>query len=401
MAETQTATLPESAETSRKRIIVVTGKVGICKAVIDDIAARADTNTTIVCVSKHKPTEEELAALPKTNFEHIKADLANGETEEAVNKIASICEKIHAQVEVIINGAGELELDQEIEDAQLEERNMYGLSMSAERLTRGIHKKKVLKNGARIGYISSLSAHTDPKDPDAPPEGVMNKYCEAKRAGLKALRKLQEELRAENPPFDINITEIEPGAFNTGMLGDYYGRVGIPLEWFAVRPQEPGSPGNIAELIAAWATGEIETDYISAPLISWLFITQLPRISKKLQKFLLGVFIQLNGKSIAEFMWKENKKADCEETNLTPEDIEKIERWWDQNMAFHKTEQSYGPDFPYDRLQYKNLAPAWTGNGINAACNILDWMKFMKIGLKSRELWTKFRSSKKDNSPEQ
>ncbi|MFA5855584.1 MAG: SDR family oxidoreductase [Candidatus Gracilibacteria bacterium] len=401
MAEAQAPALttPE-ASTEQRRVIVVTGKVGICRAVMDDIAARAGKETTIVCVSKHKPTEEEKAALPQ-NFEHIVADLTNGGIEHATNEIARICARTQAQVETVLYGAGELELDTEIGDAPLEDRDMHKLSMSAAELTRALHGRNILKNGARIGYISSLSAHKDPKDPGAPLEGVMRKYCEAKRAGLKALKDLKDELESANPPLRINITEIEPGAFNTGMLGQYYGETGIPLEWFAVRPQEPDSQGNIAELIAAWATGEIETDYISAPLISWLFITQLPRISKKLQKFLLGVFIQLNGKSIAEFMWKEKKQAEGEGTNLTAEKVEKMARWWNSNMDFHKKQKSYGPDFPYDRLCYGNLAPTWAGNAINAVCKSLDWIELMKFGLKLRGLWLKFRSLKTTSSPEQ
>jgi NAD(P)-dependent dehydrogenase (short-subunit alcohol dehydrogenase family) len=194
---------------------------------------------------------------------------------------------------------------------------------------------QMLAPNARFSYVSSLAA----QGMDVP---GLEAYAASKDDALAGLEQIwTPEL----------ITKVYPGVFDTDMVRQFIGSGRTPFEFFAA-PMAQARPNHpLSKSVAKLALGQSQASGISFPRLSRWYVKLA---NHKRQRTLLPWLVKLFGRSVLETIGQGKEEHDA-------------------RVEWHGNAETYGPEFPYERMMYERLAPAAIGNCVAAAVRAMPF----------------------------
>lgn len=305
---------------AEKHVVITGDGEGIGNAVAEALCRRgANGGLKVVGVSR-RPAEEVAHGLPSRfpdTYQHISADLM---AEDLAPLIEEILRATQGRIFSLVHVAGAGEIGNDLYENSHECRRMRRMNSEAPvELTSGL--QEALDPTGSVVYTSSLAAH-----PNVGTQfPTLKAYIASKKMAAANLKDLVRE----------RLKIVYPGAYDTAMMTGSIRDIRAPLEWFAACPSNPYARFGIADCVAKRAVTPSHKgpSEISRPLVAGAFVT---RTSGETQKKLLPDMIRLSAPSVIE------------RYGLDPDS-------YNEMVNFHKANENYDPDFPYDSLKFENL----------------------------------------------
>ena len=233
-----------SAPPSEKRVWVITGaSSGFGRAMTEAAVAAGHE---VVGLARRVEALEELISANPGRVEGLSVDVTDS------SRIASVVQEIiarHGQIDVLVNNAGRTHVGAVEETSDAELRSLFDVHLFGPWLTRSVLPHMRARRTGSIVQMSSMG-------------GQMSFAGFSAYSATKfALEGMSEALADEVAPFGIKVLIVEPGAFRTGLfgnfsgspeLGAYFDTVGATRAMVAANDgAQPGDPAKAAAAILA------------------------------------------------------------------------------------------------------------------------------------------------------
>lgn len=202
---------------------------------------------------------------------------------------------------------------------------------------RKLKESGLLAPHARFGYVASLAAVEG--KPTVP---GLEEYGESKVAAEQVLRELYGE----------DYFTIYPGIYKTGMVDGFIKDLKTALEFFGIAAGNAVPDDPLMVETSKVIRGEKAVHDVIYPVIPrWYVKISTPG----LRNLLLPYFVKTFGRGLLR-------------------QIGQGETEHNARLKYHQDHQTYGPDFPYDKLGFNKLYPEALGN---MAARVLQFLKLL------------------------
>lgn len=241
-----------------------------------------------------------------------------------------------ARIVQVVYGAGVAPMD---DDENVDDVDAVNTRAAVE-LAEAVLESGLASDDANFLYISSLAADSNGRRVPG-----LSRYTESKWAGIQGVG------RVWNAGADSRrkVSVLLPGVFDSDMADEVMKNESAPLEFFGA-PLASTDPNNpMMQAVADAIVNGRMPDEMKFPRLSRWYVKLT---STERQETLLPLLIKVFARSVLSAKGQ------------TPEDH-------DRRIAYHKEHKTYGDNFPYDDLVYKNLWNESVGQNMGRALKFL------------------------------